>query len=92
MHRVAENEKENQWKEVIEEQDRAIAQRELQVDASESEKGFHFECSVVARTDVVATPLCRRKHTRLLAGVSRRQSAVATTPVLIREASFQSVR
>jgi hypothetical protein len=50
MHRVAEDEKENEREEVVEEQDRAIAQRKLQVDPGEGEKSFHrlFSRSSVA--------------------------------------------
>ena len=41
MHGVAENEKEDERKEVVEEQDRPVPKRELQIDLRESEKRFH---------------------------------------------------
>ena len=47
VEHLGENEKENEREEVIEEEDRAIPARQLQIDLEKSEKRFH---SLVAQT------------------------------------------
>jgi hypothetical protein len=48
MHRIAEDKEEDEREEVVEEQDRAIAQRELQIDPGESEESFHRLRSLIS--------------------------------------------
>ena len=46
IHRKAEDEKEDQRKEIIEEEDRPVPKRQLQVDAHEGEERFHSSVAV----------------------------------------------
>jgi hypothetical protein len=46
VHREAENEKEDKRKEIVEEEDRPVSKRELQVDPQEREECFHSSVAV----------------------------------------------